>query len=74
VAGLLLKTGWGVGRGGRCWDRYRLNGKGSEGRRVGLQIWANSSQRSGRERERELAPTEISPPQPLPCEKRGGKG
>jgi hypothetical protein len=28
----------------------------------------------GRERERELAPTEISPPPPLLCEKRGGKG
>jgi len=44
------ENGVGAQRGG-CSDRYRLNGKGSEGRGVGLQIWANSSQRSGGERE-----------------------
>jgi len=51
-------SGWATTENG-LWQRWGGGGaaidtgstaKGSEGRRVGLQIWANSSQRSGRER------------------------
>ena len=71
VAGSLLKTDWGTGGGG---GRAAID-TGSLAR---VERGEGLVSRSGPtalndpgERERELAPTEISPPPPLLCEKRG---